>query len=50
MKGKVGMLESKPITPLEALEILLETIDGYDHSWEEVNRAKELLQKKLKEE
>jgi hypothetical protein len=40
----------EPITPLQALEILLETIDGYDHSWEEVNRAKELLQNYIKEE
>ena len=33
----------KPMTPMEALELLLEVIDGYEHSWEEVNRAKEIL-------
>ena len=32
-----------PMTPMEALEVLLETINGKQHSWEEVNRAKELL-------
>jgi hypothetical protein len=39
----------EPITPLQALEILLETIDGYDHSWEEVNRAKLIVRNRLEE-
>ena len=32
-----------PMTPMEALEVLLDTINGKQHSWQEVNRAKELL-------
>ena len=38
------------MTPMEALELLLEVIDGYEHSWSEVNRAKLILQKIIKEE
>lgn len=33
-----------PITPMEALEVLMDTINGKQHSWREVNRAKEILE------
>ena len=34
----------------EALELLLEVIDGYEHSWLEIDRAKTILQELIEKE
>ena len=37
--------EPQPITPMEALNILMDTINGKKHSWQDVKRANEILRK-----